>query len=49
MLILFISLYELNTIILLVIVFIAYGATLFLTKSFDDEDLKLLTTLINKS
>lgn len=48
MLILFIILNSLNTIILLVIVFIAYAVSLLLTKTFDKEDFKLLKSLINR-
>ncbi|MBI5459110.1 flippase [Methanobacterium sp.] len=49
MVILFMFLNSLNTIILLVIVFTAYAVALFLTRTFDNEDFKLLKSLINKN
>ena len=48
MLILLVTLNSLNTVILLIIVFISYLASLYLTKTFDDEDFKLLKSLMNK-
>lgn len=48
MLILLVTLNSLNTVILLIIVYISYLASLYLTKTFDDEDFKLLKSLMNK-